>query len=140
MAALMTSHLSVSALAYSGCIARILRSLRLTFCSRSPPSGELFQEPQIVLIKVANVIDAVEEHREALEAHAEGVAAPNLRIVADRVGHRRIHHAAAAYFDPWLLHLRQMGGRQIHFEARLRVAKEVGTKTRLGGFAEQRGE
>src|ERR1043166_3425068 len=100
--------------------------------------GKLFQESQIVLVEIADVIDAVEEHREPLEAHAEGVAGPDFRIVAHGLEDRRIDHAAAADFDPLLLHLRQMRCAQIDFEARLGIAEVVRTETRLRLLAEQR--
>src|SRR5580700_4860867 len=65
--------------------------------------GKLFQEAQVVLVEITDVIDAVEVHGEAFEAQAKGIAAPNFRIVADRFKHRRIDHATAADFNPLLV-------------------------------------
>ena len=47
--------------------------------------------------------DAVEVHGEALEAHAEGVAAPDLGVVAHGGEHGGVDHAAAADLDPLLV-------------------------------------
>ena len=92
------------------------------------------------MVEVADVIDAVEEHREAFDAHAERVAAPNVRVIADGLEHCRIDHAAAADFDPWPLHFREMRGGEVDFEAGLGVAEVVRAETRLGVFAEERRE
>src|SRR5688500_14287675 len=101
---------------------------------------ELFQKAEVVLIEVPDVIDAVEEHRQALETHAEGVAAPDFGIVAHTGEHRGINHAAAANLDPFLLHLREMIRTQVHFETWFGVTKIMRTETRLGVPPQQRCE
>ena len=50
---------------------------------------ELLQEADVVLVELADVVDAEEQHREALDAHPEREAGVALRIVADRLEHRR---------------------------------------------------
>src|SRR5690606_40026603 len=42
----------------------------------SPSSGKLPQEAKVVLVEIADVIDAVDHHGEPFEAHAEGVSTP----------------------------------------------------------------
>src|SRR4051812_40001285 len=106
----------------------------------SPRSGKLFQETEVVLIEVTDVIDAVHEHREALEAHAEGVPTPDISVVTDGVENRRIDHPTAADFDPFLLHLRKVPCREIDLEARLGVAEIVRAEAGLCLSPEQRGE
>src|SRR5690606_32054637 len=78
------------------------------FCpSKSPipnpqslPSGKLPEEPQVVVEKRAQVVDAIAQHRQALDAHAEGEAGVALGIDADRAQHVRVDHAAAEHFQP----------------------------------------
>ena len=48
------------------------------------------------MIEVTDVIDAVHEHGQSLEAHAEGITAPDFRIVADAFENGGINHAAYA--------------------------------------------
>jgi hypothetical protein len=40
-------------------------------------SGELAQEARVVVVEVADVVDAVDQHRDAFEAEAEGEARPS---------------------------------------------------------------
>src|SRR5688500_6243624 len=80
------------------------------------PSPKMLQNPHIILIEISYIIDAIEQHREALQAHAEGVAAPDFRVVADGFEHGGIHHATTPDLDPRLLHLGQMRRGEIHFE------------------------
>ena len=42
--------------------------------------GELAQEARVVVVEVADVVDAVDQHRDALEAEAEGEAGPLGRV------------------------------------------------------------
>ncbi len=53
-------------------------------------SRELPQEAEIVQVELADVGDAVAQHREAVGAHAEGEALIALRIDADRAEHVRV--------------------------------------------------
>ena len=61
---------------------------------------ELLEEAQVVLVEQADVVDAVLQHRDALDAHAEREAGDLLRVVADRFEDRRMHHAAAEDLEP----------------------------------------
>ena len=61
---------------------------------------ELLEEAQVVLVEQPDVVDAVLQHRDALDAHAEREAGDLLRVVADRFEHGRMHHAAAEDLEP----------------------------------------
>src|SRR5690606_12860628 len=63
-------------------------------------TSKLTQEAEIVVEKQPNVVDAVAEHRDALDAHAEREARPPLRIVADVEQHLRMDHAGAQNLQP----------------------------------------
>ncbi len=103
-------------------------------------SGKLPEESQVVLVEVADVIDAVEHHGEALEAHAEGVAGPGRGIIANGLIHGWVDHAAAADFNPLLVHLGQVPGGEVDLETGFGVAEVVRTEPRLGVGAEERGK
>src|SRR5690606_29306906 len=74
----------------------------LIFIARlsSDGSTELLQEAQIVLEEDAQVVDAVAQHGQPLQAGAEGIAGVALGIDADVAEHFRMHHAAAQHFQP----------------------------------------
>ena len=61
---------------------------------------ELLEETHIVLEEVADVIDTVAKHRNALDAHTESVAAVLLGIDAIVLEDRRIDHAATENLEP----------------------------------------
>src|SRR5882724_8706104 len=61
---------------------------------------ELLKEAHIVLEKDLNIVDAVLEHREAVDAHAEGEAADFFRVVIDEAVDGGIDHARAEELDP----------------------------------------
>src|SRR5688572_16781987 len=63
-------------------------------------SAKLVQKSQVVLKKQANIVDAVFQHGDAFDAHAEREAGYLLGIVADELEHRRIDHAGAEDFQP----------------------------------------
>src|SRR5690242_1691620 len=69
-------------------------------CDSSCGSRELLQEAHVVLEKDLEVIDAVLQHGEAVDAHAEGEAADLLRVVIDKAVDGRIDHAGAEELDP----------------------------------------
>src|SRR5665213_710337 len=58
-------------------------------------SSELGEELQIVLEEEAQVVHAVFQHREAVEAHAEGEARVRGRIDAAVAQHLGMHHPGA---------------------------------------------
>ena len=62
--------------------------------------AKLVQESQVVLKKQANIVDAVFEHRDALNAHTEGEAGNVLRIVADKSENCRVDHAGTENLQP----------------------------------------
>src|SRR5579875_84484 len=64
------------------------------------PLRELPQEAQIVSGEVANIVNAVAQHGDALDAQPEGEATIDRRIVADAAQHTRVNHAGAAHFKP----------------------------------------
>ena len=61
---------------------------------------KLVQETRVVLEEELDVVDAVLEHGEAVEAHAEGEAGDFAGVVADVVEDRRVNHASAAKLNP----------------------------------------
>src|SRR5262249_19461980 len=70
---------------------------------RQALSSELLQEPQVVVEEQAQVRDAVLEHRDALDAHAEREALHLVRVVAvlaHVAKHVRVDHARAEDLDP----------------------------------------
>ena len=115
-------------------------SLLATHYSLLVRSGKLPEKPDVILVEVTDIIDAVEKHREALEAHAEGVAAPDIGVVADGAEDGGIDHAAAADLDPFLVDLGQVAGFEIDLEARLGVPEVMWAEAGLGVLAEKRRE
>src|SRR5438309_6953802 len=63
-------------------------------------SWELPQEAHVVLEKDLNIVDAVFEHGQAVDADAEGEAADFFGIVIHEVVDGGIDHARAKEFDP----------------------------------------
>src|SRR5690625_4849889 len=92
-------------------------------------SGKLFQETVIVLIKIADVVDTVQNHRDPLDSHAESKTGINFRIVTDHLKNRRMDHSATGDFDPVAADFCQMFRRKIDFKTRLRIREKVRTKT-----------
>src|SRR5688572_22408715 len=66
----------------------------------SPPGLELLEESNVVLEEQADLGNAVPEHRDALETHAEREAGDELGIEADGAEHVRVHHAGAEHLEP----------------------------------------
>src|SRR6059036_1108931 len=64
---------------------------------RSP--GELGQEAQVVLVQQPDVVDAVLQHGDPLDAEAEGEAGVALGVVADLRENGRMDHPGAAQLD-----------------------------------------
>src|SRR5699024_8352562 len=72
-----------------------------TFMADFPLSTfELLQEPQVVLKHQADVVDAVFEHGDALDADAERQARVDLGVDAAVLQHAVVHDAGAEDFDP----------------------------------------
>src|ERR1035438_2817995 len=86
---------------------------------------ELLQEPHVIFVEEADVSDAVADHRDALDAKAEGPAGPDFRVVADVLEYLGVHHAAAGDLEPFLAHLTRQGAAEVYLEAGLGVAEVV---------------
>ena len=71
-----------------------------THYSTSDRLAKLPQKSQIVLKKQPNIVDAVFEHGDPLDAHAEGEARNLFRIVADKLENGRVDHTGAENFQP----------------------------------------
>src|SRR5688572_210858 len=73
--------------------------------ARMPDISELREEPDVVAVQVADVVDlhAFAHHHGALDAPAEGEAAPLFRIDAAGREDVRVHHAGAAELEPAFL-------------------------------------
>src|SRR4030095_10890551 len=63
-------------------------------------SGELPQEAQVVVEKQTDVVDAVLEDRDPVDAHAEGPAGDLFRVVAAVAQHLGMDHARAQDLQP----------------------------------------
>src|SRR5438876_205389 len=122
-----------------------VESLRLTKVG----SWELPQEADVVLEKDLDIVDAVFEHGQAVDADTEGESADSFGVIVHETVDGRIDHAGAEEFDPGCaLALRTRsatGGRarsaaegtgDVKFDARLREGEIAGTETRLDARAE----
>src|SRR5687768_13480704 len=65
-----------------------------------PSCGELLEEPEIVLVEQADVVDAVFQHRDAFDAGAEGESRIAFGVVADGLEQRGVNHSAAEDLQP----------------------------------------
>src|SRR5260370_11012022 len=95
---------------------------------------ELPQKPHIILIKQPNVIYAISNHRNALDAEAERPSGPHLGVVANVLENLRVHHAAPGNFQPLLAHSASQCAAEINLEAWFSIAEIVRAKSnaRLG--------
>src|ERR1035438_1097781 len=101
-------------------------------CGDARPTGlKLFQKPDVVFVKEADVVDAVTNHGDALDAEAECPAGPDFGVVADVLKHLRMHHAAPGDFQPVLAQLLHERIAEINLETRLSIAEIVRTETNL---------
>src|SRR5437667_10661194 len=89
---------------------------------RASPGGsyELAEEAQVVLEEEADVVDAVLEHRDPLDAHAERPPRDRLGIVSHIAEHLRVDHPRAQDLEPARLadaaaHARAEDTEHIHF-------------------------
>src|SRR5579862_2852264 len=62
--------------------------------------SELLQEPDVVIEQQSNIVDAVAEHSNALDPHAESIAAVTLFFIPNEIIDIGIDHAAAKDFEP----------------------------------------
>src|SRR5258708_12150858 len=68
--------------------------------ARDSRSWKLTQETHVVLKKYLDVVNAVFQHGQAIDAHAEGEAADSLRVVVHEAVNSGVHHAPAEKLDP----------------------------------------
>src|SRR5713226_2022235 len=107
-------------------------------------SWELAQEAHVVLEKDLNIVDAVFQHGQAVDADAEGEAADFLRVVIHEAVDGGIDHAGAEELDPGrafaLRTSSPTGGRtgssaeragDVKFNGRLGEREIAGPKARL---------
>src|SRR6185312_15464115 len=59
-----------------------------------------FEEPRIVCVEVADVVDAVSLQGHAFRAHAECEAAVHAGVIAAILQHDRMHHTCPQDFQP----------------------------------------
>src|SRR5262245_1680404 len=98
------------------------------------------EEAHVVLEERADLVDAVADHRDALEAEAEREPLPLLGVDADRGEHVGVDHPAAAQLDPPRVraHAAALAVAEDAADGelgrRLGVREEVGSEARLHGL------
>src|ERR1700722_8820177 len=65
-----------------------------------PDSRKLLQKLQIVLEEQAQIIDAIAQHGETVDSHAEGIALPAFAVDARSLENIRMNHPAPQYLQP----------------------------------------
>ena len=104
---------------------------------------ELFEEADVVLEEEAQVLDAVLEHRDALDTHAQGETGVTVGIDAVQGQDIRVHHAASEDFKPSgsLAHIASLavaeGTGDVHLGGRLREGEIGRAQADAGVGAEQ---
>src|SRR6202521_2170250 len=63
-------------------------------------SRKLLEKLQVVLEEQAQIIDAIAQHRQMVDSHAEGIALPAFAVDARSLENIRMNHPAAQYFQP----------------------------------------
>lgn len=71
--------------------------------------GELLEEADVVLVIVADVVDALEDHGDAFDAHAESIAGVDFGIDANCLEDFGVDHAATHDFEPLVAQLAEVG-------------------------------
>ena len=97
---------------------------------------ELLEEADVVLVIVADIVDALKDHGNALDSHAEGVTGVDFRVDADGLKDLGVNHAAAHNFEPLVAQLTEVGREEVHLKARLREWEEARAQACLGLRAE----
>src|SRR6476619_3771342 len=78
-----------------------LRRRRIRAATRRRSSQrKLLQKAQIVFVEETDIVDAVLQQRDALDADSERKSRIALRVVADCFEDRRVHHAAPKDLEP----------------------------------------
>src|SRR4030095_14740835 len=121
---------------------------RRTFMDREPCRSqrrELLEEAHVLLVEQSAVLDAVLQHGDALDPHAECEAGHALGVIAHRLEDRWMHHATPENLDPaGLLADRAAGAAtlvatDVDLGAGLGIWKEAGSQPDLH-VAEERGD
>ena len=89
--------------------------------------SELGQEPRVVLVEQADVVDPVPTHAEPLDAQAEGEAGHLLGVVAHGAEDVRVDHARPAHFNPAVAAVPE----HVDLDARLGEREERGAEADL---------
>src|SRR5207253_9757559 len=76
------------------------RSRPAPAASSAAPSFELLEEAQIVGVEEADILDAVLDHGDPLDAHAPGETRQARRVVAHPLEHARVDHAGTENLEP----------------------------------------
>src|ERR1700674_369390 len=63
-------------------------------------SRKLLEKLQVVFEEQAQIIDAIAQHRETVDSHAEGIALPAFAVDAGSLENVRMNHPAPQYFQP----------------------------------------
>src|SRR6266550_1473011 len=113
-----------------------LSQLRVSFTVKSTQSMEseetgpskLPQKSHVVLIKQPDIVDAISNHGDALDAEAEGPTGPDLRVVPHILEHLGMDHAAAGDFQPFLPHLSGKRAAEVDFETRFGITEVMRTE------------
>src|SRR6185369_15470445 len=113
-----TSRPAIVSLSASACpesfgSQKLLSQLSGTFMRFACCSGELLQEAQVAVEEQAQVLDAVAEHGQALEAGAEGEADVLLRVEAEVAHHLGMHLSRAGDLEPAAFQLHVDLGRRL---------------------------
>src|SRR5690625_1746280 len=104
---------------------------------------KLMQKALIVFVKQTNIVDAVFQHRDALDSHAKCEPIHLFRIVADHFQHFRMHHARSEYFNPTFVGTHSATvtvahhARYVHFCTRFGKWKVAWPKTYTTLFTEK---
>ena len=88
------------------------------------------------MVIIANVIDALEDHSDALDAHTEGVTSIDFGVDPDRLEDFGVNHTAAHNFEPLVAELAKVGRKEVHLEAGFGEGKEARAEACLGLGAE----
>src|SRR5687767_39585 len=99
--------------------------------------SKLIQEPDIILVKQTDIMDAIADHGDALDAETERPTAPHFGIVSDIFKNLRMHHSAAGNFQPVFAHLFHERAGEVDFEAGLGVAEIVRAEAEFDFVAEK---
>ena len=111
-------------------------SLECSRCFSKQGTSKLRQKPFVILIKAANVLNAVQKHCQAFDAEPERKALP-IVVNAAIFKNIRVHHAATEDFQPRIVKFSQIWNENIHLEAWFREREKARSQTYFEIFAEK---